>query len=129
MEDDTFLKDVFADFSPALSDNELFVKRVERCVRAMNEVESRQREMRRKSRFVAFVAAAAGFVFGIVGVLAYPFVLRLIESLANFPTESDTSMIMLCTTVAWALTAAAVFLLTWVTYDVVWGFSKRHVSY
>ncbi|MDE6121253.1 MAG: hypothetical protein K2F63_05635 [Muribaculaceae bacterium] len=71
MEDDK-IKDLFAGFSPELSDSRDFMERLERTTAAMDSLRERNEELRRNTRQAMAGGAVAGFAAGVFLTLAAP---------------------------------------------------------
>jgi len=97
MQDDD-IKKLFDSFSPGLSSDFDFMKRLERNLDAIEIIKSSNAAFNRRQRRAAFIAAVAGFVAGVVFTFLLPFFGRILGGIdvtvvSNVLHDSDISLL------------------------------------
>ena len=70
MNEDKFLKDLFSDYHPQLSDDNAFMQRLQRQMELIEEVKAYQRAESRKNKLMSRKLLAVGVVLGCIVTLA-----------------------------------------------------------
>ena len=70
MNEDKFLKDLFSDYHPQLSDDNAFMQRLQRQMELIEEVKAYQRAESRKNKLMSLKLLVVGVVLGCIVTLA-----------------------------------------------------------
>ena len=70
MNEDKFLKDIFSDYHPQLSDDNAFIQRLQRQMELIEEVKAYQRAESRKNKLMSLKLLVVGVVVGCIVTLA-----------------------------------------------------------
>lgn len=94
MNEDKFLKDLLADYHPRLSDDRLFMGRLQRQMELVEEVKAYQRAETRKNRRLSVWMLAVGIVVGCMVTLASFTLPAIMETYVN-GTEPELILVLL----------------------------------
>lgn len=94
MNEDKFLKDLLADYHPRLSDDRLFMGRLQRQMELVEEVKAYQRAETRKNRRLSIRMLAVGIVVGCMVTLASFTLPAIMETYVN-GTEPELILVLL----------------------------------
>ncbi len=127
MEDDK-IKDLFAAFTPELTSDTGFMRRLERNMEAVEIVKRRNAEVRRSNRRAVVLAALTGFVCGVVLTLLMPFISPLIVSAAGalrLPFIDAEAISSVANIVCWIIVGAAAVAASLSTYESAMSVAAR----
>ena len=94
MNEDKFLKDLFSDYYPQLSDDNAFMQRLQRQMELIEEVKAYQRAESRKNKLMSLKLLVVGVVLGCIVTLA-SFMLPTIFDRYIHGTESEFILTLL----------------------------------
>lgn len=112
------LKTLFDNFNPELSDSKKFMDTISKQLRAMDVVKAEARAMRSMNRKAVAVAAAAGFVAGVLFTLLVPLAANWLSSIIlglKHASVEQTSTIS--STLCWLIAAAGTTMAALQAYD------------
>lgn len=120
MEDKQFTR-LFKDFNPTLSDERLFMARLQERLIIIESILEYRSCLRREARKSIAVAGALGFLTGILFITLLPiireFTTSILESLSPITTYITTSEVpMTSAVISWCLLAMAVISVSLSTY-------------
>ena len=115
------IKDFFHGYDPELSSGIAFMERLERNLDAVEMIHRENEAAMKRNRIAVAVAAAAGFITGVVFTLIFPYIKALIQSMmATVLTEfrlSDNLQCEYVMTVSWLLIGGISVLVALNTYN------------
>ena len=94
MNEDKFLKDLFSDYHPQLSDDNAFMQRLQRQMELIEEVKAYQRAESRKNKLMSLKLLVVGVILGCIVTLA-SFMLPTIFDRYIYGTESEFILTLL----------------------------------
>lgn len=119
MEEDKDLRQLFEEFEPELSSDDIFMQKIESNLKMIEMVRNTQIVDAKKNRIVAIVSFAMGFLSGVILTLCYPWLLTFIQSVvvSLSPTiELSRSIIPIF---VWILISAVSLCSTFSTYNLI----------
>lgn len=118
MEDDK-LRELFKDFDPVLSSDDLFISRLQQNMEAVEIIKHRALISRRINKIAVIVAAIAGFVIGVIFKLVFPFIVECVSTISltvpffrNNPININISVIL------WIITAMVSGIIAYNAYEI-----------
>ena len=94
MNEDKFLKDLFSDYHPQLSDDNTFMQRLQRQMELIEEVKAYQRAESRKNKLMSLKLLVVGVILGCIVTLA-SFMLPTIFDRYIYGTASEFILTLL----------------------------------
>lgn len=79
--DDKELKQLFEDFEPELTSDDVFMHKIEKNMKMIEMVRATQMVDSKRNKRIAIFSFVVGFLSGVVLTLCYPWILVLIQSL------------------------------------------------
>ena len=94
MNEDKFLKDLFSDYHPQLSDDNTFMQRLQRQMELIEEVKAYQRAESRKNKLMSLKLLVVGVILGCIVTLASFMLPTIFDRYIN-GTESEFILTLL----------------------------------
>lgn len=111
------LVDLFEKFNPELSSDANFMARLNSNLYAVECVKQKAAALQRKNKIALVVASVIGFVFGVIGTLCYPILMKCLSNLfaagsviSQFVTDYGNILV-------WTLISAITLLISYTAYD------------
>lgn len=106
MEDDK-IKDLFSNFNPEISSSFQFMSELKKNMERVEILKQHNRVLRKRNRWAVIIAAASGFVMGIILSLLMPIVVDWLPTLnISIPHSLITNLAIDYNYPAWIITAA-----------------------
>ena len=127
------IKEFFRGYDPELSSGIAFMERLERNLDAVEMIHRENESAMKRNRIAVAVAAAAGFITGVVFTLIFPYIKALIQSvMAAVMTEfrlSDNLQCEYVMTISWLLIGGISVLVALNTYNLTLAWRASRHSY
>ena len=101
------IKDIFRSYDPELSSSMAFMDRLERNLYAVEMIHRENEAVMKRNRIAVAVAAATGFITGVVFTLIFPYIKAIVQSMMaavmtefNLPSDHYSEYAM---TISWLL--------------------------
>lgn len=117
MEDEK-LKALFADFSPSIGDDDMFMTRLQRNIEAVEFIKQQALQSQRRNRKAVAVSAAVGFICGVIFTLCYPYLKQAIGSLGSHIAGAEDFVAEYNTVILWSIICITTTVLVYVAYDI-----------
>lgn len=103
--EDKDIRQLFADFQPAITDNGRFMSRLQHQLDIVDMVKTRSADVRKATRRAAIIAGVTGFVTGFLLSLALPYLVQFVSRLHldNFHWGINIDVTNIYTTLSWLL--------------------------
>lgn len=106
MEDDK-IKDLFSNFNPEISSSFQFMSELKKNMERVEILKQHNRVLRKRNKWAVIIAAASGFVMGIILSLLMPIVVDWLPTLnISIPRSLITNLAIDYNYPAWIITAA-----------------------
>ncbi len=112
------IKGLLSDFEPDMKSDRLFMSRLESRLFDVDVVKSRIEKTQRLNRFAMYVAGLAGFLFGVVVALCYPYIVNFIASVAAAMSELRPGLNDYAAALTWGVVGAVGMILIFSAYDI-----------
>lgn len=119
MDDNKKLQELFKGFNPRLgSSSDAFMATLQRNMAAVESIRAQCETIKRRSRRAVVLAAAAGFVAGVVMTLLFPYISAFIAGITiTLPQLNIASLTFDPSITTWAIVAATSIVAALTTYD------------
>lgn len=124
MKDDK-LKDIFAKYDPDMQSDEIFMKRLQRNLNAIESVRQSAKDLSQRHRLALVAAAITGFVAGVTLTLCYPYISIGIGQILMAFSVFDILQPQVLSTATYALISLATSIIAYTAYDVTLITSKK----
>ena len=117
MEEDK-LHRLFAEYEPALSPDDEFMRRLEQNLQTVELVKQRVEQMQRKNRLAIGVATITGFVLGVLSTFCYPYLMVWLNGLTIEAADLARLVSDYGNVAVWGFMALVVGVATYCAYDI-----------
>lgn len=118
MEDDK-LKELFKDFNPELSSSVQFISKLEKNMEMVEMLKQHNVKLKRRNKLAVAIAAASGFVMGIIMTLLFPLIKNLGSTISiSFPHLSVSNLSIDYSYVAWIIMAGVCVITALNAYEI-----------
>lgn len=117
--DDDKIKNLFADFQPELSSTFQFMNKLEKNMETVELLKQHNIALKRRNKIAVVIAAASGFVMGVIMTLLFPFISSWLSTLSiSLPHLHINSLTIDYSCVSWIIMAGVCVITALNAYDI-----------
>lgn len=117
--DDKDLRNLFNDFDPKLTPDNIFMNKMENSLRGVELLNEIQKVDLRRNRLSAYLSFGFGFLSGVIMTLCYPWLADLMKAIFASFSNSVVPTDMFISTVVWIFIAAVSICSTFGAYNFI----------
>lgn len=118
MEDDK-LRELFKEFDPVLSSDDLFISRLQQNMEAVEIIKHRALISRRINKIAVIIAAIAGFVIGAIFKLLFPIIVDCVSTISlTVPFFRINPININISVILWIITAMVSGIIAYNAYEI-----------